>query len=80
MATNQSTSPSHNPEMLFSEAAASWLDLRDSPSIRMRYLKPRTIKTYRLEIKALILFFGKMRLCRPPEKRGWTRPSWRKFS
>ena len=53
----------HNPESLFSEAANSWLDQRDSPSVRMRYLKPRTIKTYRLEIEALILFFGKMRLC-----------------
>jgi len=31
--------------------------------MRARYLKPRTIKTYRLEIEALILFFGKMRLC-----------------
>jgi integrase len=70
MATTQSSSPSHfpqtpthSPEMLFSEAARSWLDLRDSPSVRVRYLKPRTMKTYRLEIEALILFFGKMRLC-----------------
>jgi integrase len=53
----------HSPEALFSEAARSWLDSRDSPSARVRYLHPRTIKTYRLEIEALILFFGKMRLC-----------------
>jgi integrase len=53
----------HNPETLFPEAALSWLELRDSPSARAQYLKPRTIKTYRLEIGALILFFGKMRLC-----------------
>jgi integrase len=53
----------HKPETPFREAALSWLELRDSPSIRVRYLKPRTLKTYRLEIEALILFFGRMRLC-----------------
>jgi integrase len=53
----------HSPETPFREAALSWLELRDSPSIRVRYLKPRTLKTYRLEIEALILFFGCMRLC-----------------
>ena len=69
----------HNPEILFSEAALSWLELRDSPSVRVRYLKPRTIKTYRLEIEALILFFGKMRLCditnesiRKYQRKRWT--------
>jgi hypothetical protein len=49
--------------VLCSEAARSWLQLGDSPSVRVHYLKPRTMKTYRLEIEALILFFGKMRLC-----------------
>jgi hypothetical protein len=73
MAISQSSSPSHSAqtsahtsEMLFSEAARSWLEVRDCPSIHARYLKPRTMKTYRLEIEALILFFGKMRLCDMP--------------
>jgi integrase len=50
-------------EMKFSEAASSWLDMRDAGSSRARYLKPRTLKTYRLELDALTLFFGETRLC-----------------
>jgi hypothetical protein len=42
-------------EMKFSEAASSWLDMRDAGSSRARYLKPRTLKTYRLELDALAL-------------------------
>jgi integrase len=50
-------------EMKFSEAASSWLDSRDTKSVRARYLKPRTLKTYRLELEALMRFFGDTRLC-----------------
>jgi integrase len=50
-------------EMKFSDAALAWLDMRDAGTSRARYLKPRTIKTYRLELEALALFFGDMRLC-----------------
>ena len=50
-------------EMKFSEAASSWLDTRDAGASRARYLKPRTLKTYRLELEALALFFGETRLC-----------------
>ena len=50
-------------EMKFSEAASSWLDMRDAGASRARYLKPRTLKTYRLELEALALFFGETRLC-----------------
>jgi DNA gyrase/topoisomerase IV subunit A len=60
---SQSQKPSQDPEMLFADAARSWLKHRDSPSVRVRYLRPRTLKTYRLELEALTLFFGKMRLC-----------------
>jgi hypothetical protein len=47
MATTQSSSPfhspqaTHSPETLFSEAARSWLDLRDSPSVRV---DPRSVR------------------------------------
>jgi hypothetical protein len=44
-------------EMSFSEAASLWLEMRDAGASRARYLKPRTIKTYRLELEALALFF-----------------------
>jgi integrase len=50
-------------EMKFSEAALTWLDMRDTGTSRARYLKPRTLKTYRLELEALALFFGNTRLC-----------------
>jgi hypothetical protein len=50
-------------EMKFSEAAASWLEMRDAGASRARYLKPRTIKTYRLELEALTLFFKDTRHC-----------------
>jgi hypothetical protein len=50
-------------EMKFSEAAASWLEMRDAGASRARYLKPRTIKTYRLELEALTLFFKNTRHC-----------------
>lgn len=52
----------YGQENLFSQAAREWLESRESTSLRVRYLKPRTLKTYRLEIEALTLFFGKMRL------------------
>ena len=39
-------------EMKFSEAASSWLDMRDAGASRARYLKPRMLKTYRLELDA----------------------------
>lgn len=50
-------------EMKFSEAASLWLEIRDTKASRARYLKPRTIKTYRLELEALALFFKDTRLC-----------------
>jgi hypothetical protein len=50
-------------EMKFSDAATAWLDMRDTGTSHARYLKPRTIKTYRLEVEALVRFFGEMRLC-----------------
>jgi hypothetical protein len=50
-------------DMRFSEAASSWLAMRDAGESRARYLKPRTIKTYRLELEALALFFKDTRLC-----------------
>jgi hypothetical protein len=37
-------------EMTFSEAASVWLDMRDPGTSRARYLRPRAIKTYRLEL------------------------------
>ena len=49
-------------EMKFSEAIVG-LDMRDAGASRARYLKPRTLKTYRLELDALTLFFGETRLC-----------------
>jgi hypothetical protein len=33
-------------EMKFSDAALSWLDMRDAGTSRARYLKPRTLKPY----------------------------------
>lgn len=50
-------------EMKFSEAASLWLEMRGAGTSRARYLKPRTIKTYRHELEALALFFGETRLC-----------------
>jgi integrase len=50
-------------EMKFSDAALSWLDMRDAGPSRARYLKPRTIKSYRLELEALTLHFKDTRLC-----------------
>jgi integrase len=50
-------------EMKFSDAALSWLDMRDAGTSRARYLKPRTIKTYKLELEALTLYFKETRLC-----------------
>jgi integrase len=52
-----------SPEMKFSDAASSWLDMRDAGTSRATYLKPRTIKTYKLELEALTLFFKDTRLC-----------------
>jgi integrase len=53
----------YDPELLFAKAADSWLNARDTKNARARYLKPRTIKTYKLELEALTVFFGNMRLC-----------------
>jgi hypothetical protein len=39
-------------EMKLSDAALSWLDMRDAGTSRARYLKPRTFRTYRLELEA----------------------------
>lgn len=52
-----------DPGQSFRSAALSWLDSRDTKNARSRYLKPRTIKTYRLELDALTLYFEEMRLC-----------------
>lgn len=52
-----------DPEMSFRLAASSWLSLRDDRNARSRYLKPRTVKTYELELDALVLFFGDTPLC-----------------
>jgi integrase len=50
-------------ELPFSDAALSWLDMRDAGTSRARYLKPRTVKTYKLELEALTLYFKNTRLC-----------------
>jgi integrase len=50
-------------EMNLSDAALSWLDMRDAGTSRARYLKPRTIKTYKLELEALTLYFEDTPLC-----------------
>jgi hypothetical protein len=50
-------------EMRFSEAASLWLEMRNARASRARYLKPRTIKTYRHELEAPTLFFNNTRLC-----------------
>jgi integrase len=52
-----------DPEQSFRSAALSWLESRDTKNARSRYLKPRTIKTYRHELDALTLYFEDMRLC-----------------
>jgi len=44
-------------EMKFSDAATSWLEMRDAGASRARYLKPRTVKSYKLELEALTRYF-----------------------
>lgn len=53
----------YDPEMLFRQAAQEWLESRDTKNARSRYLKPRTVKTYKAELDALSLYFAEMRLC-----------------
>ena len=51
-------------DMKFSEAASLWLEIKGAQArLEAQYLKPRTIKTYRLELEALALFFKDTRLC-----------------
>jgi hypothetical protein len=47
-------------DMKFSDAAVSWLDMRDAGTSRARYLKPRTIKTYRHELEAQAAIASRM--------------------
>lgn len=61
--TGRKKMPTFDPELPFRLAALAWLDSRDTKNARSRYLKPRTIKTYRLELEALTIYFEDMRLC-----------------
>jgi site-specific recombinase XerD len=67
MATPSSSKPSRSPQIVgakkkssqlpkFSEAAEAWLESR------RQYLHPNTIRTYRVDLKALIPFIGEIRV------------------